>query len=107
MVMIGFLYGRQFYTAIGHQAESYSEPHVVTLLEQGIEWAAGFGGTSCPDNTAASTPERSIGQSESLMKRYIDGEDCSREHASPGFPEHLDDYITEDNPVRVIDTFVD
>jgi hypothetical protein len=41
------------------------------------------------------------------MKRYIDGEDRSREHAFPGFPEHLDDYITEDNPVRVIDTFVD
>jgi transposase len=23
------------------------------------------------------------------------------------FPEHLDDYIAEDNPVRVIDVFVD
>src|ERR1700692_4026155 len=38
------------------------------------------------------------------MKRYIEGEDRSQ---STLFPEHLDDYIAEDNPVRVIDVFVD
>ena len=38
------------------------------------------------------------------MKRSIEGEDRSR---SKLFPEHLDDYIAEDNPVRVIDVFVD
>jgi transposase len=37
-------------------------------------------------------------------KRYIEGEDRSQ---STLFPEHLDDYIAEDNPVRVIDVFVD
>jgi transposase len=39
-----------------------------------------------------------------MMKRFIEGEDRSQ---STLFPEHLDDYITEDNPVRVIDVFVD
>jgi len=38
------------------------------------------------------------------MKRFIDGEDRTQ---SPLFPESLDDYIAEDNPVRVIDIFVD
>ncbi len=38
------------------------------------------------------------------MKRYIDGEDRSQ---ATLFPEQLDSYIAEDNPVRVIDVFVD
>lgn len=38
------------------------------------------------------------------MKRYVEGED--RSQATP-FPERLDDYIAEDNPVRVIDVFVE
>lgn len=36
--------------------------------------------------------------------RYIEGISRKRRIA---YPEYLDDYITEDNPVRVIDTFVD
>jgi transposase len=39
-----------------------------------------------------------------LMKRYIEGADRSQ---STLFPESLDDYISEDNPVRVIDVFVE
>ncbi len=38
------------------------------------------------------------------MKRYVEGEDRSQ---SALFPERLDDYIAEDNSVRVIDVFVD
>jgi transposase len=38
------------------------------------------------------------------MSRFIEGEDRSQ---STLFPEHLDDWIAEDNPVRVIDAFVD
>ena len=38
------------------------------------------------------------------MKRFIEGEDRSQ---SSLFPELLDDYIAEDNPVRVIDAFVE
>src|SRR6202051_3599802 len=38
------------------------------------------------------------------MKRFIEGED---RYQSTLFPEHLDDYVAEDNPVRVIDVFVD
>jgi transposase len=38
------------------------------------------------------------------MKRFIEGEDRSQ---STLFPERLDDYIAEDNPVRVVDIFVD
>ena len=38
------------------------------------------------------------------MKRFVEGEDRSQ---SSLFPERLDDYIAEDNPVRVIDAFLD
>jgi transposase len=38
------------------------------------------------------------------MKRFIEGEDRSQ---GTLFPEHLDDYIAADNPVRVIDVFVE
>ena len=38
------------------------------------------------------------------MKRFIEGEDRNQ---STLFPERLDDYIAEDNPVRVVDVFVD
>lgn len=38
------------------------------------------------------------------MSRFIEGE--ARSQATL-FPEALDDYITEDNPVRVVDVFVD
>jgi hypothetical protein len=43
-------------------------------------------------------------QRERLMKRFIESEDQSQ---STLLPEHLDDYIADDNPVRVIDVFVD
>jgi transposase len=38
------------------------------------------------------------------MKRFIEGEDRGQ---GTLLPEHLDDYVTEDNPVRVVDVFVD
>ncbi|MEO7506909.1 MAG: IS1182 family transposase [Pyrinomonadaceae bacterium] len=38
------------------------------------------------------------------MKRFIEGQDRSQ---STLFPEALKDYIAEDNPVRVVDVFVD
>jgi transposase len=38
------------------------------------------------------------------MKRYVEGENRSQ---STLLPESLDDYIAEDNPVRVVDVFVD
>ncbi len=38
------------------------------------------------------------------MKRFIEGEDRAQ---STLLPERLDDYIVEDNPVRVVDVFVD
>jgi transposase len=38
------------------------------------------------------------------MKRYVEGEDRSQ---GALFPESLDEYIAEDNPVRVVDVFVD
>ena len=38
------------------------------------------------------------------MRRFIEGEDRSQ---STLFPERLDDYIAEDNPVRAIEVFVD
>ncbi len=41
---------------------------------------------------------------EVVMKRLVEGEDRGQ---STLFPERLDEYIAEDNPVRVIDVFVD
>ena len=38
------------------------------------------------------------------MGRFVEGEDRSQ---SSLLPELLDDYVTEDNPVRVVDVFVD
>ncbi len=38
------------------------------------------------------------------MKRFIEGEDRGQ---STLVPERLDDWIGEDNPVRVVDVFVD
>ena len=38
------------------------------------------------------------------MSRFVEGENRAQ---STLFPEKLDDYITDDNPVRVIDVYVD
>ena len=38
------------------------------------------------------------------MSRFIEGEPRTQ---STLFPERIDDYITEDNPVRVVEAFVD
>lgn len=38
------------------------------------------------------------------MKRFVEGQDRSQ---STLFPESLEDYIAEDNPVRVVDVFVE
>ena len=38
------------------------------------------------------------------MKRFIEGVDRNQ---STSFQERLEDFIAEDNPVRVIDAFVD
>jgi transposase len=38
------------------------------------------------------------------MKRFVEGEDRRQ---GVLLPEFLDDYVAEDNPVRVIDVFVD
>jgi type 1 glutamine amidotransferase len=34
--------GRAFYTALGHTAESFSEPELLSHLLGGISWAANF-----------------------------------------------------------------
>jgi transposase len=38
------------------------------------------------------------------MKRFIQSADRTQ---GTLFPEHLEDYVTEDNPVRVIEVFVE
>ena len=38
------------------------------------------------------------------MSGFIEGEDRNQ---TTLFPERLDDYVAEDNPVRVIDLFID
>ena len=39
-----------------------------------------------------------------LMKRFIEGENRQQ---STLFPDRLDDYVAEDNAVRVVDAFVE
>lgn len=39
------------------------------------------------------------------MKRFIEGDD--REQGGGLFPDHLEDFVGEDNPVRAVDAFVD
>ena len=38
------------------------------------------------------------------MKRFVQGEDRTQ---GVLLPEHLDDYVGTDNPVRVVDVFVE
>ena len=38
------------------------------------------------------------------MGRFVDGEERRQSLLSP---ESLDDYVTEDNPVRVVEVFID
>jgi transposase len=38
------------------------------------------------------------------MKRFIQG---NNRNQSTLFPEYLEDYVTENNPVRVVDAFVE
>lgn len=38
------------------------------------------------------------------MKRFVEAEDRSQNSL---FPERLDDYISEDNPIRAIEAFVE
>jgi transposase len=38
------------------------------------------------------------------MGRFVEGKD---RHQGVLLPEYLDEYVSEDNPVRVIDVFVD
>ncbi|HRQ48530.1 MAG TPA: hypothetical protein PK725_16360, partial [Rhodocyclaceae bacterium] len=38
------------------------------------------------------------------MKRFVEGEERSQ---GTLLPEHLDDYVAQDNPVRVVDAFVE
>ena len=45
-----------------------------------------------------------VGSVECLMRRFVEGEPRTQ---SLLFPERLDDWIGEDNPVRVIETFVE
>ncbi|CAE6870574.1 hypothetical protein R69658_08134 [Paraburkholderia aspalathi] len=38
------------------------------------------------------------------MKRFVEGEDRKQ---AVLLPEYLEDYVSDDNPVRVVDVFVD
>ena len=38
------------------------------------------------------------------MKRFVEGDD---RYQSTLFPETLDDYVAEENPIRVIEAFID
>lgn len=44
--------GRSFYSAIGHRPEIYSDDRYLTLLEQGVSWAAQRSGSSCSKGKA-------------------------------------------------------
>lgn len=41
--------GRAFYSALGHDASTYSEPEHLRMLEGALAWAAGLEGSGCAD----------------------------------------------------------
>lgn len=49
--------GRTFYTALGHQDESYDTPEFISMIEGAMSWAARLEGTECDPEVAASTTE--------------------------------------------------
>jgi len=44
--------GRALYSALGHWGAAYRSPHYSRLLENAVEWAAGSGGSPCPQAVA-------------------------------------------------------
>jgi type 1 glutamine amidotransferase len=42
--------GRSFYSALGHTAESFTEPEHVEMLERAVKWTAGLSGEDCGPN---------------------------------------------------------
>lgn len=48
--------GRTFYSALGHTAESFSEPEHVQMLAQAVRWTAGLLGGACIRDAPASNP---------------------------------------------------
>lgn len=48
--------GRVFYSALGHTAESYDEPHYRSVLEHAIAWAAGIEAAPCAGSRSSTAP---------------------------------------------------
>jgi uncharacterized protein len=47
--------GRTFYSALGHQAESYSDPTFQGILRRAIDWTLAQDGKECSDEIARPT----------------------------------------------------
>src|SRR6476646_1262059 len=62
------------------------------------------GSRPCENYPWAGMSDGSSGLTELLMSRFIEGQDRSQ---SVLFPEQLEDWISEDNPVRAVDVFVE
>src|SRR6478752_729466 len=62
------------------------------------------GSRPCENYPWAGMSDDSSGLTELLMSRFIEGQDRSQ---SVLFPEQLEDWISEDNPVRAVDVFVE
>jgi len=68
--------------------------------------SARYGSSLCENALIASGARLIVATRHSghSMKRFIEGDERSQVTL---LPECLDDYIAEDNPVRVVDVFVD
>src|SRR6476659_9228446 len=63
-----------------------------------------LGPRPCENYPWAGMSDDTSGLTELLMSRFIEGQDRSQ---SVLFPEQLEDWISEDNPVRAVDVFVE
>lgn len=48
--------GRSFYSAMGHTAESFSEPEHVEMLARAVRWTAGLAGKTCGNGDTVADP---------------------------------------------------
>jgi cytochrome c len=80
--------GRAWYTAGGHTIESYSEPHFLSHIRGGIQWAAANGGCGCYANCDDSTsaPALTANDFACFLNRFTEGDAYANCDGSTGVP---------------------
>jgi len=53
--------GRAFYSALGHEASTYSEPQHLQMIAGAISWGGGFEGPRCANGIVVDHPADAAG----------------------------------------------